>query len=1018
MNLRITRFWKAGCLTLSVIWFWTLPPAGAQSLQPVSALDPSLGPPSGAGCDSGAPILTPDGRYVLFASSAENLLIIGTNGPVPPRLNRPLNVYLRDRSAATTTLVSVDVTGRSGGNANSLPKGISTNGEWVLFESFASNLVPGDNNNASDIFVRDVVKGTTLLVSASTSGSVGNRTSKNAVFSHDGRYVAFASLASNLVPGDTNRLQDVFVRDLQTGTTTLASFGSVTSSVGYPSGNSDLPVITPDGRYVTFSSSSSRSPNRGLLDEIYRRDLVERSTIWVSADASNVVNSVFGFTNVNVTAFNHAMSDDGQVIYYEAAPDAGSTAVLLRYDAATGLTLTIHTNAANATLAAGALDMTPDGRKVAFMAYTGDNSGSNTFILVWDAETGTITLASESLINPVWESMDASAPALDQTGRYVAFLSSAEGLVTNALRSGNHLYVRDLQAGTTALADEDAAGVGSGVALGGFPSINPGGRVVAFNAPDGTLVPGDQNGFYDVFVRDLVSRTNELISAATAGLESLTVNGLSTLSPGCVSSDGRFVAFRSAATDLVAGQFDGHLNIFLRDLALQTNILVSVNTNGLPGNANSTEPAISADGSRVAFTSYASDLVPGIYTNLQNVFVRDWRNGTTTLVSANATGQGGGNSNSYSPAISGDGRFVLFTSQAGNLASGLSGSGPWLFVRDLQANQTHALYPSSVSNASMTPDGHFVAFAASSRGLATEDSIYVWDTLAAARVYTNTFTQGQTTALAISPDGQKIIYALGGTVSQLIAFDRVANTNWVIAPYLLASKPGLRFSADGRWVTYATQGNVGQVFLYDFSTGNLQLISQAFASGVPPNGASDAPDISADGRFIAYHSAASNLVPGDTNDVPDVFIYDRLTGTTTLLTSSRFGPWSASNRSMDPVFSADGRALFFESAASDLIEHDFNNQLDILAYNIISSVDIPVFQVSFAPAGHGMDMTWPVPPGTTTQVQFKNSLTDPEWQDLKTGVTIIGNQGYLRDLGLSGPQRFYRIVARPTLAGR
>jgi hypothetical protein len=120
---------------------------------------------------------------------------------------------------------------------------------------------------------------------------------------------------------------------------------------------------------------------------------------------------------------------------------------------------------------------------------------------------------------------------------------------------------------------------------------------------------------------------------------------------------------------------------------------------------------------------------------------------------------------------------------------------------------------------------------------------------------------------------------------------------------------------------------------------------------------------------------------------------------------------------MDPVFSADGKFLFFESAASDLIGHDFSDQLQIFAYNIIASADIPVFQVSLAPAGHGIAMTWPVPPGTTTQVQFKNSLSDLEWQDLKTGVTIIGNQGYLRDLGLSGPQRFYRIVARPTLAG-
>ena len=104
MNFRASRFWTAGWVSLLASCFWAVPPAGAQSLQPVSTVDRSLGPPSGAGGDSGMPILTPDGRYVLFASSAENLLVIGTNGPVPPRLNRPLNVYLRDRLTAATTL--------------------------------------------------------------------------------------------------------------------------------------------------------------------------------------------------------------------------------------------------------------------------------------------------------------------------------------------------------------------------------------------------------------------------------------------------------------------------------------------------------------------------------------------------------------------------------------------------------------------------------------------------------------------------------------------------------------------------------------------------------------------------------------------------------------------------------------------------------------------------------------------------------------------------------------------------
>jgi Tol biopolymer transport system component len=1015
MTLRNTLFLSTIAATLIAVRFWAPRPAGAQTLHLISAPDSILGPALGAGGDSGAAILTPDGRYVVFGSSAENLLVMGTNGPVPPRLSRPVNVYLRDRSTATTALVSVDVAGRAGGNAGSLPRAISTNGRLVLFEGLADNLVPNDTNNASDVFLRDLTTGTTILVSANTNGSAGNGGSKNAVMSPDGRYVAFASLANNLVSGDTNRLQDIFVWDVQTGTTVLASFGSMSNSIGYPTGRSDTPVMTPDGRFVAFSSVSGRR-TVGLLspEEIYRRDLMEGTTIWVSADASNAVYSVFGFNTA--TAFNHALSDDGQFVVYEAARDDGSPAILLRYDAATGIAVPLHTNAANATIAGGALDLTPDGQKVVFVANSGDNSGRSTAILLWDSASSTTALVSETLINPGPEFSDANAPAIESTGRYVAFLSSDPGMVTNEVTAGTHVYVRDLQTGTTILADQDGLGRGSGASRSDFPCLSADGRFVAFTAPDGTLVPSDQNGYYDVFTRDLASGTNDLVSACATALQSFAADGPSTLSAGCVSADGKFIAFRSQARNLVTGNFDGHFQVFVRDLTAQTNVLISINTNGVPADANSTEPVLTADGTRVIFTSYASDLAPGVNTNVQNVFIRDWRDGTTTLVSVSTNGLRGGNANSYSPIASSDGRFVLFNSQAANLAWGLSGSGPWAFLRDVQANQTFALFPTVVTNFAMTGDGHFVAFGA--KALSTSNAIVVWDALTGARIQTNS-VYGIAGPMAISADGTRIVYYLNSSAlpgTQIKVFDRANQTNWTIAPYPIASKPGLRFSADGRLITYAAQVTARQVFLYDFSSGTTQLVSRAFASGEPGNAASDSPDISADGRFIAYHSAASDLVPSDTNNVPDIFIYDRITGTTTLLTSSRLGPWSAANRSMDPFFSGDGKTIFFASAGSDLLEHDFNNTLDIFAYAIVSSSDIPVFQVSLLPAMEGIALTWPVPPGTMCRVQFKNALTDLEWQDLTTGVTIIGNQGYLRESS-AGPQRFYRIIARPLLAG-
>ena len=149
-----------------------------------------------------------------------------------------MNVFLRDRTNATTTLVSVNLTGTNGGNGDSLPAGLSTDGRYVLFESSASDLVADDTNGVSDVFVRDMVTGTTMPVSVSTDGDLGNGASRSAVMTPDGRYVAFVSAANNLVPDDTNGIADVFLRDLQLGTTLLVSAGASRGSVAVANGGS------------------------------------------------------------------------------------------------------------------------------------------------------------------------------------------------------------------------------------------------------------------------------------------------------------------------------------------------------------------------------------------------------------------------------------------------------------------------------------------------------------------------------------------------------------------------------------------------------------------------------------------------------------------------------------------------------------------------------------------------------------------------------------------------------------
>ncbi|MGB7895074.1 MAG: calcium-binding protein, partial [Microcoleus sp.] len=163
--------------------------------------------------DSNAYSISADGRFVAFQSQASNL--------VPGDTNNKNDIFVRDLSTNTTTRVSVDSAGIQGNNDSFNPS-ISADGRFVAFASF-SNLVPGDTNNQPDIFVRDLLSNTTTRVSVDSAGNQGNSLSNNSAISADGRFVAFQSYASNLVPGDTNNQFDIFVRDLSTNTTTRAS---------------------------------------------------------------------------------------------------------------------------------------------------------------------------------------------------------------------------------------------------------------------------------------------------------------------------------------------------------------------------------------------------------------------------------------------------------------------------------------------------------------------------------------------------------------------------------------------------------------------------------------------------------------------------------------------------------------------------------------------------------------------------------------------------------------------------
>jgi Tol biopolymer transport system component len=519
-------------------------------------------------------------------------------------------------------------------------------------------------------------------------------------------------------------------------------------------------------------------------------------------------------------------------------------------------------------------------------------------------------------------------------------------------------------------------------------------------------VANDHNHAYDVFVCNLDAGTNEMISVRQPALPSQTSGGAAWGPIYSVNSDGHYIAFCGTGNDLLAAGYTNiYRGVFVHDQFNNSNVLASADTNGLGGaDGWAFDPSISGDGRYVAFTSSADNLVTGDNNASQDVFVRDLQTGTTTLVSINVNGNGPGNLASYSPTISTDGRFVLFHSKAGNLAGGSFNGSENLFLRDLRLENTFAISTSisGFSAGAMTPDGHFTVY-----GRSPLNGFIVRDSQTGAGVLTNS-TSTKVSAIAISPDGNRIVYSI---TSGFYVTDQAAHSNWLIGSSLIVSNAGMQFTADSRYLIYTTTAahltsdtnGVADVYFYDFQTHSNFLVSQSYLWSGAANGASDSPTVSPDGRFIVYCSVASDIVPGTANGQRNVFMFDRQTGTTTLLSASLFGTGPANNSSTAPIFSGDGHSLVFRSSGSDLTAGDFNQSSDLFAL---------VFLYAGINDANGTNPTlnWPVSSGQTYNVEYTDDLMHPNWQPLPGIVIIQGNRGFLTDTIPASTHRFYRVT--------
>ncbi len=665
------------------------------------------------------------------------------------------NSLLASADASQTTRVSVNSSGEqgnasSGVHYNSASRdNISANGRFVAFQSDANNLVTGDTNNVSDIFVHDRQTGATTRVSISSTGVQANGASEAPAISADGQYVTFTSSAHNLVPNDTNGKWDIFVHDRQTGQTQRVSITSAGTQLVNDSFGS---VISGDGRIVAFLYSSSYLDGGG----IFTHDRQTGQTTYISWTIDGI-----GTDQVK----DLAISTDGRFVAFSSSDNFvpgeyyGIWDVFV-YDRQTDVIEIVSVNSqggfGNGESTHPALSA--DGRYVVFhsKAYGLDSSGTNIF--VHDRQTGQ-TNGVDVSSGGANADKTSGYPDISGDGRYIVFHSQAGNLVDddsatclsayNIPESCSDIFIHDRQTGQTERVSIDSAGVqGNGHSI--LPSISSDSNSVVFVSEATNLVQADTNNEWDVYIHERETDGNPTATATSSPTASTTPpatptptsTSIATATPTATNSPTPTRTATATATGLPTATATNPLTLTATPTRTPTatatatmansgaTTRVSVDSSGVQGNNGSMTVSISADGRFVAFTSFASNLISGDTNGYSDIFVHDRQTGATTRVSVDSTGAQGNNVSWYA-SISADGRFVAFTSYASNLVSGDTNDYSDVFVHDRQTGATTRVSidssgaqgnHASSDVPSISADGRFVAFTSFASNLVSGDT--------------------------------------------------------------------------------------------------------------------------------------------------------------------------------------------------------------------------------------------------------------------------------------------------------
>jgi Tol biopolymer transport system component len=529
--------------------------------------------------------------------------------------------------------------------------------------------------------------------------------------------------------------------------------------------------------------------------------------------------------------------------------------------------------------------------------------------------------------------------------------------------------------------------------------VSSDGRFVAFQSSATNLVPGDTNGTWDVFVRDRLTGTTERVSIDSSGVQA---NGSSGLYGISISPDGRYVVFESIATNLVIGDTNGAGDLFLRDRLMGTTERVSLDSSGAQGNALSTHPSIADAGRLVVLASNASNLVAGDTNGELDIFIRDRVSGATELVSVSTAGVQGNSISEFS-SISADGRYVAFSSSATNLAPLDTNLRVDVFVRDRQLGLTTRV---SRSSTGVQGNGHSNLPCISSDGryvafMSEATNLVAGDTNARTDVFVHDRLTAATVRVSLGPGG-------------IQADDE-------------STEPS--FSGDARFLAFQSRASnlvanvpfnlTRRIYVRDLLAGTNELVSVATDGSQSGTTGAMTAWISSDGRYVTFKSSSTDLVPGDMNGAQDVFIHDRhASGFSSLCTPGQDGvidcpcgnPPSAAGRGCENSSSTGGAALSASGIAYLSIDSlVFTTRFEKpTATSILLQGDAPL------PSGAGFGQGVRCVGGTMKRLYVKlaanGSITAPE---LGAGEpTISARSATLGAPILPGETRYYLVYYR------